>query len=100
MKLIALTLVSILCSCNSTFVVKSKSGSEVAYTGSLGSKATLDKTKITMASGAMIDKEIHFKDEVEGAATIARLDLIKMAAGKGIDAVQETTSDAIKAVDQ
>ena len=96
MKLIALTLVSILCSCNSTFVAKSKSGSEVAYTGSFGSKAVLDKAKIKMASGATIEKEIHFKDEVELGDKVITGGIIK----SGISAGTATTGKIIGAVDQ
>ena len=53
-----------LSSCNSTLYVRSKDGSEAAYSGSFASKASFDKTRI-QTQYATIEKEIHLKDEVE-----------------------------------
>jgi len=91
---ILLLLPFFLASCNSTFVAKTKSGAEYAYTGSFASKASFDKTRITMASGATIDKEIHGKDEVEAVQNLANLALLKA----GINAATSTTNNAIDAI--
>lgn len=81
-----------LASCNSTFVVKTKGGSEMGYTGSFASKSSSDKTRITLASGATIEKEIVNNDEVESIKTLGRLALGKYSIGKAAEVSTNATN--------
>ena len=102
MKLIALTLVALLCSCtvNQVYMERPDGSVRFAYNGGSSGTKSLNDTATMKFKDVVMERTVTGKDEVEGAATLARLGLLKMAVGKGIDAAQETTSDAIKAVDQ
>jgi hypothetical protein len=98
--LIPIPIVLLLASCNSTFVAKSKSGSYVAYDGSGMSKSAHEEVDIELADGTRIRKKMTGKDEVEGAATIARLGITKMAISKSIDAGKSISNNVVDSLDQ
>lgn len=94
LPLLLLLLTFTMSSCRSTFVVKTKTGTEAAYVGSFATKSSFEKHHITLPSGATIDDEIVNNDETEAISKLAALSLAKA----GINAGVSTTNNAVNAI--